>query len=500
MGQGGSKGWRVDIIDNFDPRVNGRAATKGTMFRWVSPTVGVDPIILLKQDEGFSKNWICICGDVDVVCTNVVAATDGTCPAPELAPDLGDAKNFAVLGSTTDTNTGGTVVTGDLGLSPGVAVTGFPPGTVIGTQHVTDGAAAAAQISAMAAYLNLQGRAPGTPITPGGGGLDALILPPGTYTSGSTMDLSVGATLTLDAAGDPNAVWIFQVGSALTLNNGSTVTVINGGSLANVFWQVTSSATIGTTEVGGGTVIALASVTLQTGTSWAGRVWALTGAVTMDTNAITLPAPATGCGNVDLTSAPAVIDGVTLELGDLVLIKNQTLPAENGVYVFNGVGVALTRAPDWNTPQDFVVGKEVCVGGGIINGGTKWDNTLVVVTLGVDPVEFVEVVVGDFMLRDYSNAQAPVRVASNPDTLGGTDRTLLVDTSAGAIPFVVNMPLGVNGKEFFIKDIGANAAVNNITFTANGTDAMEAGSNIISDSGCRHFQFFGGIWYILAAY
>lgn len=500
MGQGGSKFERVDIIDNYDPRVTGRAATKGTMFRYIPAAIGADPIILLKQDEGFTTNWICICGPDAEVCTPVVAASTPECPPPELAPDLGEAESFVALGGSAISNTGLSVLDGDLGLDPGSSVTGFPPGVVTGTQHVNDAIAIAAKAAALAAWTDLQGRAPGTLITAGGSGLDALVLLPGTYTSATTMGLSVGATLTLDAAGDPNAVWIFQVGSALTLGGGSTILVINGGSAANVFWQMGTSATIGVGATAVGTFIADASITLATGASLSGRAWALNAALTMDTNAMTVPVNE-GCGNVDVSSAPATLDGVVLAPGDLILLKDQDDPAENGVYTFNGAGLPLTRAPGWDEAEEFTVGRNVCVTGGDVNDDTIWENTSVVVTLGTDPIIFMQVFTGDFMLRDYSNATPPTRIAVNPDTLVvGTDRTLYVATNIGAIPFVVNMPAGVPGQEFWVKDMGSNAAANNITFVPNGVDTMEAGSDITSDDGARHFQFFSGVWRIISAY
>lgn len=212
---------------------------------------------------------------------------------PPGSPNLGRATSFEILASSTITNTGSTVVTGNLGLSPGTSVTGFPPGTVIGVEHITDTAAANAQTDATAAYTDLQGRSPGTTESD----LSGLTLAAGTYTSGSTMSIAVGQTLTLDAAGDPNAVWIFQVGSAVTFNTSSSVVIINGGSAANVYWQVGSSATLGVSSNIVGTIIAESSVTLDTGAILNGRAFALTGSVTMDTNTATLvPAPALGGG------------------------------------------------------------------------------------------------------------------------------------------------------------------------------------------------------------
>lgn len=228
--------------------------------------------------------------------------TPNPTPAPG-SPTLLTSATYAVLGASTVTNTGNTVVTGDLGLSPGTSVTGFPPGTVSGTQHITDAAAAQAQLDATAAYLDLQSRGGAITIV---GNLAGQTLLPGVYKSSTSIDLSVGGTLTLDAGGDPNALWIFQAGSTVTLHNSSTVLIINGGSAQNVYWQVGSSATIGTSAVALGTFIAQASVTAQTSASISGRLMALTGAVTLDDNAVTVTGPS-GPTHIPGTPAPGTI-------------------------------------------------------------------------------------------------------------------------------------------------------------------------------------------------
>src|SRR6202795_1153456 len=136
------------------------------------------------------------------------------------APDLGQAKTFGVLGGTAVTNTGPSVITGDLGISPGSAITGFPPGTVIGTIHVTDAVAAQAQSDVTAAYNDLASQACDTIVTADLGGTTLL---PGVYCSGAAMALT--GTLTLDAQGDPNAVFVFQMGTTLTTASNAFVLV-----------------------------------------------------------------------------------------------------------------------------------------------------------------------------------------------------------------------------------------------------------------------------------
>ena len=198
------------------------------------------------------------------------------------------ASNFDVLGASTVTNSGATVIQGgNLGLSPGSAVTGFPPGILIppAVEHITDGIALQAQTDAMAAYVHFQGLAPGTTETQ----LAGLILDAGTYTATSSLDLSVGGTLTLDGQGNANAQFIFQVASALTINVGAKVLLINGASAANVVWVVGASATIGTSAIMVGDILALSSVSLGTGASLTGRAIGLTGAVTLLGNSMVAP-------------------------------------------------------------------------------------------------------------------------------------------------------------------------------------------------------------------
>ncbi|HWQ95355.1 MAG TPA: IPTL-CTERM sorting domain-containing protein [Gammaproteobacteria bacterium] len=198
---------------------------------------------------------------------------------------LGTAQNFAVLGGSTVTCTGATIVTGDLGVSPGAAITGFPvPCTDTGTIHTADATALTAQNDLTTAYnalasqpcnLDLTGQDLGTVGT----------LTPGVYCFSSSAQLT--GTLTLNALGNPNAVFIFKMGSTLTTASNASVSVINGGSDCGVSWQVGSSATLGTNTALKGNIVALTSITLNTGASVSGgRALARNGAVTLDTNAV----------------------------------------------------------------------------------------------------------------------------------------------------------------------------------------------------------------------
>jgi hypothetical protein len=197
--------------------------------------------------------------------------------------DLGSAANFAVLAGSTVTSTGPTMVNGDLGLSPGTAVTGFnPPGTVNGTIHV-DTAAQQAQAALTVAYNDAARRTEG--VVSVAGDLGGQTLTPGLYKSTSTIGIT--GDLTLDGNGDPNAVFIFQVGSALNVATSSHVVLTNGATAANVFWQVGSSATLGTQSAFKGTIMAYASITIATGATLDGRALAQNAAVTLDSNTVT---------------------------------------------------------------------------------------------------------------------------------------------------------------------------------------------------------------------
>jgi hypothetical protein len=197
---------------------------------------------------------------------------------------LGTAAAFVVLGGATVTNTGPSVLSGDLGVSPGTAISGFPPGTVLGTRYAADAVAGQAQADLTLAYNDAAGRTPATSVSANLGG---RTLTSGVYRSASALGLT--GVLTLDAQGDPNAVFIFQAGSTLITASGSRVSLIGGAQACNVFWQVGSSATLGTNAIFRGNVLALTSITITTGATVEGRLLARNGAVTLDDNTITRP-------------------------------------------------------------------------------------------------------------------------------------------------------------------------------------------------------------------
>ncbi len=196
---------------------------------------------------------------------------------------LGSADGFAVLAGSTVTNTGSTVVNGNLGLSPGSSVTGFPPGTVSGTQSVANTAAVQAQTDLTMAYTNATGQSTSSTVPTELGGTTKTA---GVYDS-ATGTFGITGTLTLDAQGNPNAVFIFKTASTLITGGASSVVLTNGAQACNVFWQVGSSATLGANSTFKGNILALQSATLTTGANVEGRILARNGAVTLDSNTIT---------------------------------------------------------------------------------------------------------------------------------------------------------------------------------------------------------------------
>jgi subtilisin family serine protease len=266
-------------------------------------------------------------------------AVNGAYPAPaQMPPSLGAAQGFAVLGGSTVTNTGVTLVSGDLGVSPGTAVTGFLFGIgVSGTIHSADAVTLAAKNAVTTAYNDLAGRACTKDLT--GQDLGGLTLTDGVYCFSSSAQLT--GTLTLDAQGNADAVFIFEMGSTLTTATASSVVVINGGSAGNVFWQVGSSATLGTATMFKGNILALTSITLTTGVNVTGRAMARNGAVTMDANLVTatrqpMSAATTTVGGVQTTGGGASF----WDIGTLA----SHLQASTGIHALSAADASLASA------------------------------------------------------------------------------------------------------------------------------------------------------------
>ncbi len=215
--------------------------------------------------------------------TPIVIPIQTTAQAPVA---MAGATNLAILAGSGITNTGATTITGDMGLSPGTSVGGFPPGILNGTLHINDAIANQAKLDLTAAYNNAAGRS-STDMVTVSGNIGGLTLTPGLYKSTSTLALSSG-NVTFDAKGNANAVFIIQIASALTVTSGRQVILAGGALASNIFWQVGSSATFGTTSSFKGTVMAMQSISFDTGASLTGRALARSGAVTMAGNAIVM--------------------------------------------------------------------------------------------------------------------------------------------------------------------------------------------------------------------
>lgn len=199
---------------------------------------------------------------------------------------LGGSSVLAILAGAAISNTGATNVTGDIGLSPGSSIGGFPPGILIGTQHINDNIATQAKLDLTAAYNDAAGRT-ATDIVTLSGNIGGLTLTPGLYKSTSSLAISSG-DLTFDAKGNANAVFIIQIASTFTTTSGRKVILAGGASASNIFWQVGSSATFGTTSVFKGTVMVMQSITFNTGATLDGKALARTGAISMAGNIIVI--------------------------------------------------------------------------------------------------------------------------------------------------------------------------------------------------------------------
>jgi Ice-binding-like len=240
---------------------------------------------------------------------------------------LGLASPFAVLaGSPAITSTGPTLVTGEMGIDPYPTVAGFPSGQVVGEIHRADRVAAAAKRDLEVAYRDAAERWPTATL----GTLGGLTLTSGVYAaSDATLDLT--GTLTLDGAGDPNSVWIFQSATDLVTASSSAVRLVNGAQACNVFWQVTGSATLGAGSTIVGTILAATSIALQSNVTLAGRALALSGTVAMIDAVVTGPGCAIPLGRAQAsTTAPATTTAPDLApLNVSYQVAGRTMPDVN---------------------------------------------------------------------------------------------------------------------------------------------------------------------------
>jgi large repetitive protein len=253
-----------------------------------------------------------------------VALFCGASPAAaQTPPSVGAAQSFAVLGGSTVTANGtGSVVNGDVGVSPGTSITGFPGSAIVTppfSTHSNDGAAIAAQSSTTALYIDLASRGGATPL---GAELGGVTLTPGVYSFSSTANIASGTTLTLTGGG----IFIFKVGSAITANVLSNVLLQNGATACNIFWQVTSAATLNGVTFPG-TVVAQAGVTLGVGATLNGR------ALTTAAGAVTLSGGNTvgGCSAAPPATCPAItLSPATMPSGTVGVAYSQQITASGG--------------------------------------------------------------------------------------------------------------------------------------------------------------------------
>jgi hypothetical protein len=279
-------------------------------------------------------SWLALTAILASAATVLACLAGAPAARAAMAPvSLGTAADYGVLAASTVTNTGSTTITGDLGLSPGTAITGFPPGQVKGTINAANGAALQAQNDLTAAYNAAAASAitatipvelGGTTVTPG-----VYASPAGTF--------GITGTLTLDAQGNPNAVFIFRAASTLITASASNVVLVNGAQAANVFWVVGSSATLGTYSIIQGNIMAQASVTVTTGTTVDGRVLARAAAVTLDSDTITVP---TGVQAPSITSTCLATSVNPVPAGQPVTFT-ATVAASTGTAIPSGL-VAFT--------------------------------------------------------------------------------------------------------------------------------------------------------------
>lgn len=261
---------------------------------------------------------------------------------------MGTADDFSVLAGTTVTNTGDSVLAQSVGVSPGTDIVGFPPGIVNppGAIEATTPAAAAAQLDLTAAYVEAAARPLNETVT---ADLTGLTLVGGVYAGEAKSALTLNGNLTLDGSGDPNSVFIFQTDSTLITGSGSSVTLINGAQQCNVFWQVGSSATLGTGSTFVGTILALTSISVTTGVTVQGRALARNGAVTLDTDTFNLPtcdlsAPTTTTSTTTATTSTDGSGGTTSSVpSDLPLTGSDNTPAVIVAVLALVAGIAMVR-------------------------------------------------------------------------------------------------------------------------------------------------------------
>ena len=424
--------------------------------------------------------------------------------------NLGPPINFAVLAGSTITNTGSSVVNGDLGLSPGTAVSGFPPGTVNGTQHVADTAAANAQTDLTTAYNSAAGQ---TPVSTVPTELGGTTMAAGIYDSVAGT-FGITGTLTLDAAGDPDAIFIFKTASTLTTAGASSVVLINGAQACNVFWQVGSSATLGTNSTFKGNILALQSITLTTGASVEGRVLARNGAVTLDGNTITkatcaVPPPApvvvTFSGSVaefPIINVKKVPSPLALPAGpgsvryDYTVSNEGTVPMSNITVVDSNCSPVNFISGDTNSDLKLDVTEtwkydctttisqtitNTVTATGQANGFTVKDNATATVVVGTPlPPPLIHLVKKPnvFILPPGGGAVTYFYYVTNPGTAPLSNISVIDDKCTGLPGRVVGHPGDLNGNNLLeSNETWQFTCQTNITQTTTNTGTAEGSAN-----------------------
>ncbi|WIB75842.1 ice-binding family protein [Curtobacterium sp. MCPF17_002] len=378
------------------------------------------------------------CAGLGLAASLVLLSTSGASAATVIdgPVNLGTAATYGVLGASTVTNTGPTVVNGDLGLSPGTSITGFgeaPDGVVNGRVHQTDAAAAQAQRDTTTAYGVAASL---TPTRTGLTELNGLSLSPGVYSGGA---LSLANTGALTLAGSADSVWVFQAASTLTIGSGTRITITGGASSCNVFWQVGSSATIGTGAQFRGTVLAQDSVTATTSATVVGRLLARTGAVTLDTNTITASSDCPTPGTPSETTAPTITSGAptTATAGQPYSYTVTASGTPKPTYTATGLPAGLTL----NGATGAITGTPTTPGSSTVtitaSNGTA-PNATTTVTITVRPAA-------------ATASPTPTAPTTNPTAPNGSPTTVAVgsaDRPTGELAFTGSdptVPLGIAG-------------------------------------------------------
>jgi hypothetical protein len=295
-----------------------------------------------RRPSGFSR---LAAGCVPIIAVTTLIAMQSGASAAQAPVNLGTAASFAVLAGTTVTNTNTpTTINGNLGVDPGSAVTGFPPGTVNGTQHDADPVALQAQSDLTTAYNDAASRTPAASVP---ADLSGETLVPGVYKNATALGLT--GTVTLNAEGNPDAVFIFQAGTTLTTLSGTHVALTGGAQACNVFWQVGSSATLGTNSTFVGNILALQSITVATGATIYGRALARNGAVTLDDNTITAANCATTSPPTPTPTPTGILSGVSPILSGVSPILSGIAP------ILSGIAPTLTGVLSGLLPPPSVV-------------------------------------------------------------------------------------------------------------------------------------------------